>query len=168
MTKEIISAEFQSLGFSNCFSISASHGHGVQPFLSYITKDLADDNPEEEKQQGIKITVVGRPNVGKSTLINRILGEERLVVFDSPGTTRDSIAVPFHRDEQDYVFIDTAGIRRKSRVNEKIEKFSVIKTLQSIKQADVCLFLMNAKEGVTDQDLHLIGFIIEAGKSLLF
>src|SRR5690606_28586958 len=110
---------------------------------------------------------VGRPNVGKSTLINRILGEERVVVYDMPGTTRDSISVPFTRESQEYCLIDTAGIRRRARVSHKIEKFSIIKTLQSIKETHVCLLLVDAQEGLTEQDLHLLGYIIETGKALV-
>lgn len=164
---EIACADFQSLGFSEVHAISASHGRGMQPLLQTLTANyepIADVGSQDNK---IKIAFAGRPNVGKSTLINRILGEERVVVYDMPGTTRDSIAIPFERDEQHYVLIDTAGVRRRSRVGEKIEKFSVIKTLQSIKESHVCLMLLDARDGLTDQDLHLLGFIIESGKALV-
>lgn len=164
---DIALAEFQALGFSHIHGISATHGHGMSALLHEITATFPPFQPIESEPNAIKIAFVGRPNVGKSTLINRILGEERVVVYDMPGTTRDSIAIPFIRDQRDYVLIDTAGIRRRSRVDEKIEKFSVIKTLQAIKESHVCLMLLDAKEGVTEQDLHLLGFIIESGKALV-
>ena len=115
----------------------------------------------------IKIALVGRPNVGKSTLVNRMLGEERVIVQDQPGTTRDSIFIPYTRHDQHYTLIDTAGVRRRSRIDEKIEKFSVIKTLQAISAAEVVLLICDAQEGITDQDLHLLGLIIEAGRAVI-
>lgn len=164
---EIALAEFQSLGFAQIHGISATHGHGMQSLLQKITDTFPSTVPVTEETNAIKIAFAGRPNVGKSTLINRILGEERVVVYDMPGTTRDSISIPFMRDGHDYVLIDTAGVRRRSRVDEKIEKFSVIKTLQAIKESHVCLMLVDAQEGITEQDLHLLGFIIESGKALV-
>ena len=167
---ELACADFHSLHLGPVFGISASHGRGINTLLEASTEhfDLTEPNLVlEEQGVGIAIAFVGRPNVGKSTLINRILGEDRVVVYDMPGTTRDSIAIPFQRDEQHYTLIDTAGIRRRSRVDEKIEKFSIIKTLQSIKSSQVCLLLLDAREGLTDQDMHLLGFIIEAGKALV-
>jgi GTP-binding protein len=164
---EIACADFQSLGFAQVHAISASHGRGVIPLLQTLTADFEPAAELGSQSNEIKIAFAGRPNVGKSTLINRILGEERVVVYDMPGTTRDSIAIPFERDEQHYMLIDTAGVRRRSRVGEKIEKFSVIKTLQSIKESHVCLMLLDARDGLTDQDLHLLGFIIESGKALV-
>lgn len=160
-------ADFQSLGFTAIYPIAASHGRGTHPLLKAATREFSPQEEPEITEKAIKIAFVGRPNVGKSTLINRLLGEERVVVYDLPGTTRDSISIPFERDEQSYVLIDTAGVRRRARVDEKIEKFSVIKTLQSIKAAHVCLMLVDAHEGLSDQDLHLLGFIIEAGKALV-
>lgn len=168
LDESIISADFQALGFASIHSISATHGRGVHALLKHVTEDFPlppEDASLDDKS--INIAFVGRPNVGKSTLINRILGEERVVVYDMPGTTRDSISVPFERDNQSYQLIDTAGVRRRSRVDEKIEKFSIIKTLQSIKASHVCLMLVDASEGLTDQDLHLLGYIIEAGKALV-
>lgn len=168
LDEEVIAADFQSLGFADVYPISASHGRGLQPLLEEATALFLP--PVEEPltdERAIKIAFAGRPNVGKSTLINRILGEERVVVYDMPGTTRDSISIPFERDNQHYVLIDTAGVRRRARVDEKIEKFSVIKTLQSIKESHVCLMVLDAKDGLTDQDLHLLGFIIESGKALV-
>lgn len=163
----VVEAEFMSLGFSAIHSVSATHGTGVQTLLSALTKDFEKNKDEIEIVNNTKIAFIGRPNVGKSTLVNRLLGEERVVVYDLPGTTRDSISIPFTRDDEQYTLIDTAGIRRRSRVDEKIEKFSIIKTLQSIKESHVCLMLIDAKEGVTEQDMHLLGFIIEAGKALV-
>jgi len=165
---EVVTADFQSLGFSAVYPISASHGRGIQSLLEVVTQDFPlPIEASDVDKQAIRIAFAGRPNVGKSTLVNRILGEERVVVYDLPGTTRDSIAIPFVRDEQRYVLIDTAGVRRRARVDEKIEKFSVIKTLQSIKESNVCLMLIDAQESLTDQDLHLLGFIIESGKALV-
>ncbi len=160
-------AEFQSLGFTEVHGISASHGHGMESLLQQVTDTFPEVEPISSDTNAIKIAFAGRPNVGKSTLINRILGEERVVVYDMPGTTRDSISIPFTRDSHDYVLIDTAGVRRRARVDEKIEKFSVIKTLQAIKESHVCLMMIDAREGITDQDLHLLGFIIESGKALV-
>lgn len=167
LDEEIACADFQSIGFTNIHAISATHGRGMQSLLQTVTELFEPAEEIQTNNNAIKIAFVGRPNVGKSTLINRILGEERVVVYDLPGTTRDSIAIPFERADKNYVLIDTAGIRRRARVNEKIEKFSIIKTLQSIRESHVCLMLFDAKEGLTDQDLHLLGFIIEAGKALV-
>lgn len=173
---ELACLDFQTLGFPKLYPISASHGRGLLHLANAlvssfeikegIEEEEKDENEEEEKQ-AIQVAFVGRPNVGKSTLINRLLGEERVLVYDAPGTTRDSIAIPFEKDGINYKLIDTAGVRRKGRVKEKIEKFSVIKTLQSIDMAQICLMLLDAREGLTEQDLHLLGFIIEAGKSLV-
>jgi len=167
LDNDIACADFQSLGIIDSHAISAAHGTGISSLLEHILKPFSGQLEEQVQEDAIKIAFAGRPNVGKSTLINRILGEERVVVYDMPGTTRDSISIPFQRDEQNYVLIDTAGVRRKSRVDEKIEKFSVIKTLQAIKEAHVCLQLIDAQEGVTDQDMNLLGFIIESGKALV-
>ncbi|STX51687.1 GTP-binding protein EngA [Legionella busanensis] len=167
LDEQIACAEFQRLGFNNVYSISSAHGQGIDHFLKILTTEFDVNVESETSSQAIKITFVGRPNVGKSTLVNRILGEERVVVYDMPGTTRDSIAIPFSRNEKQYILVDTAGIRRRARIDEKIEKFSVIKTLQSIRESHVCLMLLDAKEGLTEQDMHLLGFIIESGKALV-
>lgn len=164
---DIACADFQSLGINDVHSISSAHGIGITALLDEILAPFTPDIEEPILGKPIKIAFAGRPNVGKSTLINRILGEERVVVYDMPGTTRDSISIPFERDDQKYILIDTAGVRRKSRVDEKIEKFSVIKTLQAIKESNVCLQLLDAGEGITDQDMNLLGFIIESGKALV-
>ncbi len=168
LDEDVACGDFQSLGFQHVFPVSATHGRGTPTLLKTLTDAFeTTDEVVQAPNNAIKIAFAGRPNVGKSTLVNRILGEERVVVYDLPGTTRDSIAIPFERDEQHYVLIDTAGVRRRSRVDEKIEKFSVIKTLQSIKESNICLMLIDAKEGLTDQDLHLLGFIVESGKGLV-
>jgi len=167
LDEETACAEFQTFGFENVFAVSAAHGSGMQALLGKLTAKFEKRPEEEEVNKSIKIAFAGRPNVGKSTLVNRILGEERVVVYDMPGTTRDSIYIPFVRDDKNYTLIDTAGVRRRARVDEKIEKFSVIKTLQAIKESHVCLMMLDSSEGITDQDLHLLGFIIESGKALV-
>ncbi len=168
MNEDIVCSDFQSLGLSNLYPLSASHGHGIGDLLEDVLSDFRRNEEQEvTADSGIKIAFAGRPNVGKSTLINRILGEERVVVYDLPGTTRDSISIPFEREGTHYVLIDTAGVRRKSRVDEKVEKFSIIKTLQAIKESNVCLQVLDATEGITDQDMNLLGFIIESGKALV-
>ncbi len=172
LTLETVCLDFQRLGIRSMYPISASHGQGIEPLLHDAITTYSDLKPVDEvennlQDNAIQIAFIGRPNVGKSTLINRILGEERVVVYDAPGTTRDSISIPFEREGQPYILIDTAGIRRRARVDEKIEKFSVIKTLQAIQAAAVCLMLVDAQEGLTDQDLHLLGLILDAGKALI-
>ena len=164
-----VSVEFQKFGLEHVFCISASHGRGIHVLLNALTADfpVQEEFSLFEAEKPTKIAFVGRPNVGKSTLINRLLKEERVVVYDLPGTTRDSISIPFARDDKEYILIDTAGVRRRSRVDEKIEKFSIIKTLQSIKAANVCILLVDAKEGLTDQDLHILRFVTEAGNALI-
>lgn len=161
-------AEFQRLGFKKVFGIAAAHNQGIVELMEDAIARLPEPEVQEEvNKDEIKVAFIGRPNVGKSTLVNALLGEERVVVYDSPGTTRDSIYIPFERNRKNYVLIDTAGMRRKSRVSEKIETFSVIKTLQSIEQSNVCVMVIDAIEGITDQDLHLLGYILNAGKSLV-
>nr|CAA6821589.1 MAG: GTP-binding protein EngA [uncultured Thiotrichaceae bacterium] len=163
------SAEFFSLGFSEVFAIAAVHNRGVTQMLEKVLSYFPDDDEEEipEDDDSIRIAFVGRPNVGKSTLVNRILGEERVIAFDQPGTTRDSIFIPFERDEQKYTLIDTAGVRRRARVNEAVEKFSIIKTLEAIKAAHVVIMLVDAQDAITEQDAHLLGLILDAGRSLV-
>ena len=168
LDERLVDIEFQSLGFDAIFCISASHGRGIVQLLTGLTEHFPTEELDDEEQlRKTKIAFVGRPNVGKSTLINRMLKEERVVVYDMPGTTRDSISIPFTRDDKEYLLIDTAGVRRRSRVDEKIEKFSIIKTLQSIKASNVCILLMDATEGLTDQDLHILRFVTEAGKAIV-
>jgi GTP-binding protein len=164
----MVTAEFYQLGIGEPLGITASQGAGVHDLMDHVLAALPEEEEEEEKEDlGIKIAVIGRPNVGKSTLINRILGEERVLAFDMPGTTRDSIFVPFERRGQRYTFIDTAGVRRRGRVSDKLEKFSVIKALQAIEQAHVVVLVIDAREGISDQDLHLLGFVLDEGRSLV-
>ncbi len=167
LDEHLVALDFQKWGLSSIFCVSASHGRGFMNLLQTVTADFAENAPNLDDEQVTKVALVGRPNVGKSTLINRIFGEDRVVVYDIPGTTRDSIVIPFIRNDQHYSLIDTAGVRRKSRIYEKIEKFSIIKTLQSIKEAHVCLLLIDAQEGLTDQDMQILRFIIESGKALV-
>ena len=164
-------AEFFELGLGEVLPVSAAHGQGVRSLIESAldTLNLPDEDEEagEEDQSVIRLAVAGRPNVGKSTLINTWLGEERLVAFDLPGTTRDAITVEFERNGQKFELIDTAGLRRKGKVFEAIEKFSVVKTLQAIESANVVLLLLDATQGVTDQDAHIAGFILEAGRAVV-
>ncbi|MEQ1558429.1 MAG: ribosome biogenesis GTPase Der [Methyloglobulus sp.] len=161
-------SDFYSLALGEPVACSATHGRGIPELLERAYALLppvqasADDN-----QGGIGIAVVGRPNVGKSTLVNRLLGEERVIVYDQPGTTRDSIYIPFERNGKQFTLIDTAGMRRRARVSEAIEKFSIIKSLQAIEKAHVVIFLIDASEGITDQDAHLLGLVLEAGRALI-
>ncbi|MDH5341004.1 MAG: ribosome biogenesis GTPase Der [Rubrivivax sp.] len=162
-------AEFHELGIGEPHPVSAAHGQGIRSLLEAALEGLGDELPddEEEGDRPIRLAVAGRPNVGKSTLINTWLGEERLVAFDQPGTTRDAIHVPFERGGQRFDLIDTAGLRRKGRVFEAIEKFSVVKTLQAIADANVVLLLLDATQGVTDQDAHIAGYILESGRAVV-
>ena len=187
-------AEFFSLGLGDTVhQIAAAHGRGVTQLLTLALSphiealgqekleaeegefddELVFEEGEEveieapEQDDKIKLAIIGKPNVGKSTLTNRILGEERVVVYDMPGTTRDSVYIPMERNDREYTLIDTAGIRRRKNVNDVVEKYSVIKTLRAIEDANVCLLIIDAREGITDQDLSLLGFILEAGRSLV-
>ena len=165
-------AEFYELGLGEVIAVSAAHGQGVRSMLDRALDALGlpepdDEQPAQDEHSPIRLAVAGRPNVGKSTLINTWLGEERLVAFDLPGTTRDAITVPFERGGQTFELIDTAGLRRKGRVFEAVEKFSVVKTLQAIESANVVLLLLDATQGVTDQDAHIAGFIHETGRAVV-
>ena len=165
-------AEFYELGLGAVHAVSASHGQGVRSMLEQALQSLNVPQPDETEPDAdavnrIRLAVAGRPNVGKSTLINAWLGEERLVAFDLPGTTRDAISVPFERQGQKFELIDTAGLRRKGKVFQAIEKFSVVKTLQAIESAHVVLLLIDAIEGVTDQDAHIAGYILESGRAVV-
>ncbi len=171
----IASAEFHALGVGEPVAISAAHGDRVSALMDEVLAPFVDDqadDPEEEDTESdasepLRIAVIGRPNVGKSTLINRMIGEERLVVFDQPGTTRDSVAVPFERDDKHYLLVDTAGVRRKARVHEAIEIFSVIKALQAMERSQVVIAVLDAQEGVTEQDVSLLGLVVERGRALI-
>ena len=171
MTDGVKSAEFFELGLGDVLAVSAAHGQGMRTLVDMALAPLNLPEPGEEvapQDPGIiKLAVAGRPNVGKSTLINTWLGEERLVAFDLPGTTRDAISVPFERDGQMFELIDTAGLRRKGKVFEAIEKFSVVKTLQAIENSNVVLLLLDATQGVTDQDAHIAGYILESGRAVV-
>jgi GTP-binding protein len=159
--------DFYRLGLGEPQAISAAHKSGITELVTAIFQnDPVDETPADE-DAGIKLAIIGRPNVGKSTLTNRMLGEERVIVCDLPGTTRDSIFIPLERNGQRYTLIDTAGIRRRGKIFEATEKFSVVKTLQAIEATNVVLFMIDAHEGVTDQDLRLLGFILESGKALV-
>ena len=163
-------AEFHELGIGEPHPISSAHGQGIRSLTEAALADSpSHDEEEEPAEEGapIRLAVAGRPNVGKSTLINTWLGEERLVAFDQPGTTRDAITVPFERNGQKFQLIDTAGLRRKGRVFEAIEKFSVVKTLQAISDAHVVLLLLDATQGVTDQDAHIAGYVLDSGRAVV-
>ena len=163
-----VTHDFYSLALGEPVPIAASHGRNVHELLGHIDTLIPPSEEElEEEDPGIAIAIVGRPNVGKSTLVNRLLGEERVVVFDEAGTTRDSIHVPFERNGQKFTLIDTAGMRRRARVSLAVEKFSIIKSLQAIEKAHVVIYLIDAREGVTDQDAHLLGLVLEAGRALI-
>lgn len=189
---DIARAEFSPLGIGDAWPVAAAHGRGVNNLLQEALGIFPRDNAEEGEQgaeavegelieggerpqripgpdekSGIKIAIIGRPNVGKSTLVNRMLGEERVIVYDQAGTTRDSIYIPFERDEQKYTLIDTAGVRRRGKIFEAVEKFSVVKTLQAIQDANVVVFVMDAREGVVDHDLNLLGFALESGRAMV-
>jgi len=163
----MVASEFYALGLGDPIAVAASHNRGIRPLLEKVLQPFEQDEPEIDEERGIKVAFVGRPNVGKSTLVNRVLGEDRVVVFDMPGTTRDSIFIPFERDNKRYTLIDTAGVRRRRSVHEAVEKFSVIKTMQAIEEANVVVMMMDAQKEIADQDLHLLGFILEAGRALV-
>lgn len=171
--EEVATGDFYTLGFADIHAIAAVHGRGVAQLLDRVLADFPEDAPAadetdpEQEPDSIRVAVVGRPNVGKSTLVNRMLGEERVVVYDMAGTTRDAIRIPFERQGRHYTLIDTAGIRRRGKVYEAIEKFSVIKAMQAIDEAHVVVLVVDAREGITDQDLSLLGHVLGAGRSLL-
>lgn len=165
---DLVTSEFYELGFSDIFTVSSVRGSGIKNMLEILGEhiEMAEED-EETDDDSLTISLLGRPNVGKSTLTNRILGEERVVVFDHPGTTRDSIRIPFERRDKKYTIIDTAGVRRKSKVDDELEKFSILKSFQAIQQADIILHLVDAKDGVTEQDMTLIGMVEASGKALM-
>ncbi len=169
LDRDLVTSEFHQLGLGQPYAISASHGDGVSLLLHDIVAALPDvpQETEDRDDDSLHLAIVGRPNVGKSTLINRLMGEERVVSYDMPGTTRDSIYIPFEKDGRHYTFIDTAGVRRRSRVSESLEKFSIIKALQAIEAANVVLMMIDARESITDQDLTLVGFILQSGRALV-
>jgi GTP-binding protein len=172
MKYSAVVADFYELGMGDPYVISAAHGDGVSDLVEEALNEAFASRPADAEElapaeRGVKIAIVGRPNVGKSTLVNTLIGEERVIAFDMPGTTRDSIEVPFERDGKNYTLIDTAGIRRRGKVFEAIEKFSVVKTLQSISEANVVVLLLDAQQDISEQDAHIAGFILETGRALV-
>jgi GTP-binding protein len=185
---DLARAEFSPLGMGEALAIAGAHGRGITQMLEAVLGSFPKDEGEPEEgeeaeevaegqeakripgpseKDGIKLAIIGRPNVGKSTLVNRMLGEDRVIVFDQAGTTRDSIYIPFERDGEKYTLIDTAGVRRRGKIFEAVEKFSVVKTLQAIQDSNVVVFVMDAREGVVDHDLNLLGFVLESGRALV-
>ncbi len=175
LEKQLAITDFHALGLGQPHAIASAHGHGVRDLLEHVFEEviplqvpeLTSEEIDPTLVKGVSIAIAGRPNAGKSTLVNRILGEERVVVFDQAGTTRDSIYIPFERDGEEYTIIDTAGVRRRARVTEKIEKFSIIKTLQAIDSANVAILILDARVGITDHDMHLLGYIMDTGRALV-
>jgi GTPase len=170
LAEEIAMGDFYSLGVESMHPIAATHGRGVRRMMESVLADFPPEDVTEEESHpydSIRVAIVGRPNVGKSTLVNRLLGEERVVVFDQPGTTRDSIYIDYERNGQKYTLIDTAGVRRRKNVKLTVEKFSIVKTLKAIDDAHVVILVMDAHEGIVDQDMHLLGHCIDAGRSLV-
>jgi GTP-binding protein len=174
LDEDIVTADFESLGLGSGVAVSAAHGAGMDGLVSRALDGVAIPSGEEggasgeaQDSRAIRVAVIGRPNVGKSTLVNRLIGEERLVTFDEPGTTRDSVFVPFERDGQDYVLIDTAGVRRRARVHDAVEKFSVVKALQAIEQAHVVIGVLDAHDTVAEQDASLLGMAADLGRALV-
>lgn len=169
---DVAMADFYALGIGQPVPVAASHGRNVTMLMDevlapFIVEEDEEAEGEQEHDDSIRIAIVGRPNVGKSTLVNRMLGEDRVVVYDQAGTTRDSIYIPYERDGQDYTLIDTAGVRRRKNIKEAVEKFSIVKTLQAIKDANVVVSVIDAREGVTEQDLSMLGFVIDSGRALV-
>ena len=167
MDKGVVSSDFFALGLGDPYSISAAHGDGVRSIVDAALAGFPDGIDNNEKPLIPRVAIVGRPNVGKSTLINALLGEERVIAFDLPGTTRDSIEIDFERQGKKYILIDTAGLRRRGKVFETIEKFSVVKTLQSIEDSNVVIMMLDAQQEISDQDAHIAGFVVESGRSVV-
>ncbi|MGB1141031.1 MAG: ribosome biogenesis GTPase Der, partial [Halioglobus sp.] len=171
LNEDIATSDFYTLGVESMFAIAATHGRGVRSMIERVLEPFPEEErsaeSEDEWGRSIRVAIVGRPNVGKSTLVNRLLGEDRVVVYDQPGTTRDSIYIEFEREGQDYTLIDTAGVRRRKNVKLAVEKFSIVKTLRAIDDAHVVVLVMDAHEGIVDQDMHLLGHSIDAGRGLV-
>jgi len=170
MNADVVSAEFHELGLGEPIPISAAHGEGVRELMDAIVLPFtaeSEPEPASESSDHPKIAIVGRPNVGKSTLVNALLGETRMIAFDEPGTTRDAIYIAFERNGRPYTVIDTAGVRRRGRIDEVTEKFSVIKTLQAVEDANVVILVLDATQEIADQDANIAGFILEAGRALV-
>ena len=167
MRRDVVAAEFYELGLGDPLVISGAHGEGVHELVDLALESFPEEEAGEDEDDHPKIAIVGRPNVGKSTLVNSLLGEERVIAFDQPGTTRDSIHIDFERDGQRYTLIDTAGIRKRGKVFEAIEKFSVVKTLQAVEDANVVVLVLDARQDISEQDAHIAGFIVESGRALV-
>jgi len=167
MARDIAAAEFFELGLGEPLPISAAHGEGVSELIELVLADVPRAQALEEQRKHPKIAIVGRPNAGKSTLFNSLLGEERVIVFPEPGTTRDSIYVDFERNGKCYTLIDTAGLRKRGKVHEAVEKISTIKAMQSVEDANVVVLVLDAQNDISEQDAHIAGFILEAGKALV-
>ena len=168
LDRAIVAADFHALGLGDPLPVSAAHGDGIKQLIEIVLDTLPPDGDKEPTEdEGPKVAIVGRPNVGKSTLVNTLLGEERVIAFDLPGTTRDAISIPFERGGKRYTLIDTAGLRRRGKVFEAVEKFSVIKTLQAIQEANVIVLVLDAAQDISDQDAHIAGFALEAGRALV-
>ena len=167
MNPGMVVADFHELGLGEPHAISAAHGEGVRGLVELALETFPEPEEEEEDTSAIRVAVVGRPNAGKSTLINTLLGEERVIAFDAPGTTRDAIAVDFERRGRRYVLVDTAGMRRRGKVFEAVEKFSVVKTLQAIEESQVVILMVDARQDVSDQDAHIADFVVESGRALV-
>jgi GTP-binding protein len=167
--RESAVAEFHELGIGEPVALSAAHGDGVRELLEAVLAECPDDaeEPEGEEARHPRVAIVGRPNVGKSTLVNTLAGEERVIVFDQPGTTRDPIAVPFELAGRQYTLVDTAGLRKRAKSREEIERFSIVKTLQAIEAANVAVLVLDALEGIGDQDAHVAGYILERGRAVV-
>jgi GTP-binding protein len=164
---ETISLDFHSLALGDPVTISASHGQGCEELMEHVLAGIEPPPPEDAEPDAIRIAVIGRPNVGKSTLVNRLLGEERVIASEMPGTTRDSILVPFHRDDRDFLLIDTAGLRRRSKVEDIVEKASVVKTLQAIAEAHVVVLVLDAHDTVAEQDASVLGLALQRGRAII-
>ena len=167
---ESMKAEFYELALGEPYPISAAHGEGVRPLMNLVLEPFPTEeeiDEEEDFQHKIKVAIVGRPNAGKSTLINALIGEDRLIAYDMPGTTRDAIEVEFNYKDREYTLIDTAGLRRKGKVFEAIEKFSVVKTLQAIESSNVVVLLLDAHAGIAEQDANIAGYVLESGRALV-
>lgn len=168
---DLVGADFFQMGLGRPYVISSAHGENVRETLDFVLSEISSNEEEDEfdldDHPGVRVAVIGRPNVGKSTLINRMIGEDRVVAFDLPGTTRDSIFVPFERNGELYTLIDTAGVRRRKNISEKIEKFSIVKAIEAMEDSNVVILVIDGSEGVTDQDLTLLGLAIESGRGLV-
>lgn len=169
MNPNLVTADFHTLGLGAPLPVSAAHGDGIKALVELVLAPFPEDDDvvEDSTDKVPRIAIVGRPNVGKSTLVNALLGEERVIAFDMPGTTRDAISVPFERDGKRYTLVDTAGLRRRGKIFEAVEKFSVIKTLQAIEESNVAVLVLDAAQDISDQDAHIAGFVLDEGRALV-